>query len=270
MKSGKNSLNCCMSNWILIIKDITQTLFFISTGAVAVLTFLKAKKTLLQPVRTEVFKEQVKLFIEILRVFRGKSEIELRQDAGLELHFVANTTMMYDNFAKNFYDVNIDEETRPYAYSKCPVCVVPATSLMLVNEHIQKEDTNPIITPDPRARAAIWGGYSHEDLRMPKQLIDYERTLGEFIESPFVPRKLAELIDEYKTLIHVDAMRLRDVLCEAAKQMPQKYQTADALSKASFSWVKNDFNSKISQLKQKAEEISEYIRVYLGTENILQ
>jgi hypothetical protein len=58
--------------WTSFGRDITQTLFFIAVGTVTVLTYLKAKRTILQPIRTETFKEQLRAFTEVLRLFGGK------------------------------------------------------------------------------------------------------------------------------------------------------------------------------------------------------
>jgi hypothetical protein len=54
--------------WIGYLKDALQCLFFIVTGVLVVITYLGTRKTLLQPIRTEVFKEQLKVFSRILEL----------------------------------------------------------------------------------------------------------------------------------------------------------------------------------------------------------
>ena len=56
------------------IVKIIEALFYVSTGTVAVLTFLSARKTILQPMKTEVFKNQVEVFTSIMKLFNGKTE----------------------------------------------------------------------------------------------------------------------------------------------------------------------------------------------------
>lgn len=74
-------------------KDITsffQIIYYVIISGVAFFTFIKAQKTLLQPLRTEIFKEQLKIFNATLDLFVGKNEFELRQDYGLDIFFESN------------------------------------------------------------------------------------------------------------------------------------------------------------------------------------
>ena len=56
------------------VREAIQAMFFIVVGTVTVLTYLKAKRTLLQPIRTEIFKEQIKTFAELLGFFILKGD----------------------------------------------------------------------------------------------------------------------------------------------------------------------------------------------------
>ncbi|OIS63054.1 hypothetical protein A4A36_20925 [Bacillus subtilis] len=106
------------------IKNIFNTLFFITTGTVAILTFRQARKTVLQPLRTEVFKEQIKIMGEILELFNGKSQIDLRNDLDFRRIFEGNCLRMFDSFAKYFFNVKVNKENR--LYSEFPSAIVNA------------------------------------------------------------------------------------------------------------------------------------------------
>lgn len=261
-----------MPPWLPAAKEIFQILFFVVVGIVTVLTFRKANKTLLQPIRTEVFKEQIKLFADVLRLFRGKGEVELRDDAGFNDHFVANTAAMYDDFARTFFDFKPKEEERPYARSKCPMSIVPEKYLLPSEVHVHDEaqiqQEGPV--PDPRTRAAIWASYEPHEIRISAKMINFQKSLKNFVESPFMPRRLSELIKEYNALVDRNVMSLGKLLIDCAKEMPVKYPSIDTLRKASFAWIQNKYADGFEHLRPKADEISEFLRKYLGTENILE
>ena len=58
---------------VALIKDYVQIASWLILGTVAVLTYRKARQTILQPIRTEVFKLQLVAMTEIMRLFHGKS-----------------------------------------------------------------------------------------------------------------------------------------------------------------------------------------------------
>ena len=52
------------------IKNIFHTLFFIITAFIAILSYQQAKLTLFSPIKTEIFKLQIKEFEKLLLFFR--------------------------------------------------------------------------------------------------------------------------------------------------------------------------------------------------------
>lgn len=261
-----------MPEWLTVCKEISQILFFIVVGAVTILTFRKANKTLLQPIRTEVFKEQIKLFADVLGNFRGKGEVELRNDAGFEDHFVANTVAMYDDFARTFFDFKPKEEERPYARSKCPMSIVSEKYLLLSEEYVREEERLQEETPapDPRTRAAVWASYEPHEIRISAKMIKFQQSLKNFVESPFIPSPLSQLIKDYNALVDRNAISLGKLLTECAKEMPLKYPSTDTFRKSSLAWIRSKYVDGFEHLKPKADEISEFLRKYLGTESILE
>ena len=96
------------------IKELFNILFFIVVGSVTVLTYLKANKSILQPMENEIFKNQLTEFTNIMDIFNGKSEVELREYFGLSDLIKVNAFFMLDNYASLFFGMNIDKERRPY------------------------------------------------------------------------------------------------------------------------------------------------------------
>src|SRR5438128_11734785 len=64
---------------ISTVKDVLNAAFFLVVGIITILTYRQAKKTILQPLKTEIFKQQIQLFTDLLKLFVGKDEIDLRE-----------------------------------------------------------------------------------------------------------------------------------------------------------------------------------------------
>ena len=80
-----------------------EALFYVLTGTVALLTYLGARKTILQPIKTEVFRNQVEVFTSIMKLFNGKSEYEIRQAFGFKEMLRANILSLLDDYAQVFF-----------------------------------------------------------------------------------------------------------------------------------------------------------------------
>jgi len=104
--SDKNSI-------IEICKNFTQTIFFITTATVALLSYFQAKKGLFNPLRTEIFKaqlEQIKSFEPLFETINSKSDIE--EHYGLENILAGNTVKLIKEYFDNSNRIlSIDEHT---------------------------------------------------------------------------------------------------------------------------------------------------------------
>ncbi|OUP40869.1 hypothetical protein [Pseudoflavonifractor sp. An187] len=90
------------------IVKIIEALFYVSMGTVAVLMFLSARKTILQPMKTEVFKNQVEVFTSIMKLFNGKTESEIRHAFDFDEMLRANIFKLLDDYLETFYNVTFD------------------------------------------------------------------------------------------------------------------------------------------------------------------
>ncbi|MGB9180467.1 MAG: hypothetical protein WCB68_14640, partial [Pyrinomonadaceae bacterium] len=146
-----------IQQWLPNIRDFFQILFFIIISTITILTYLKAKKTLLQPLRTEIFKEQLKTFSDILGLFTGKGEVELSEDLGFKELLDVNVCALFDEYISFFFEVEIDESKRPYNTHNCPQSLISvhSSNLIVDNEHlISPANKEGLSKPDPRTKAA--------------------------------------------------------------------------------------------------------------------
>jgi len=101
------------------VRDIFQIVFFITISTITVLTYLKAKRTLLQPIKTEIFKEQIKIFADILNFFRGKKEWDLMNEMYLQKLINVNLISLMDDYGYAYFKIDFDRNVRPYNLSEC-------------------------------------------------------------------------------------------------------------------------------------------------------
>lgn len=260
-----------MERWVPIIRDCIQVLFFLVIGAVTILTYLKAKKTILQPIRTEIFKEQLKVFSTLLTMFSGRDELELRNDLGTDKLFLANATWLMDQYARHFFDLEVDENKRPYGREACPITIIPEKYLEHDTLHLMPgESSEKPPKGTPATKAAVWAKYKFDLVKLPKEYTARRREIERIIASPLVPKNLAQLLLEYLVLARKNVEVLRLVLTSCASELPEKYPDLETMKKASMAWINNRYNNKFQALEPKAGEITEFLRNYFEVERIME
>lgn len=259
------------SDTISTTKDIVNIIFFVAITIITILSYLKAKKTLLQPLRTEVFKEQLKVFSNILAIFNGKSEVDLREDANFEKFFLVNVSRLFDDYASLFFDVKFKRGERPYNIKDCPVEIVREEFLVSADEPYRKEQSkNEEEIPDPRTKAAIWNKYKSPGIIFPRETITFQDEIDKLMESPLIPKNLLSLLETYRKTINDNFFAVEKVLNDVAQELPEKYKNLEILKKATFSWVSNKYNKEFKELKSQADKITEYLRQYYSVDNLLE
>lgn len=248
-----------------IIKNITQIAFWLIAGTIAVLTYWQARKTILQPLHTEIFKSQLQKLSEILSLFLGKHELELRNQFGFEELMHANIIRLCDVYAEIFFDINFDPDSRPYSSQYCPQRNVKmGASPSVSTAHIEVENNDESIQKiDPRVRAAMWGRYQREFLAIPKDSVESNSVLTRYIEDPLIPDSIVELLSLYRSTIEKNQSIFGNILDRVAPEMPEKYQSLDDLEKFQPDWIRKIYMKEFIHLKPLADEIISYTKNYL-------
>lgn len=260
-----------IKEWMPTIRDIFQVLFFITVSTVTILTYLKAKKTLLQPIRTEIFKEQLKIFADILKEFTGKTEVELRSSFGFEKVFFANTWELYSHYASHFFDVPAGEMKKPYDDKEFPAAHFdPDTEVELCDDFVVREKTDAKSKPDPRTKTAIWGKHKVQMLKLPKELVDKQEEFRKIMDSPLLPKPLLALLDAYLSKANRNLVLLKELLTECAQEMPEKYSNIDELKNASFDWIHHRYLERFEGISPQAKKITDYLRDHFSVDGMLE
>jgi hypothetical protein len=264
-----------IASLVTLIKDVLNATFFVVVGLITILTYRRARETLLQPIKTEVFKYQLEELSAILKHFVGKGEIELRAAFAFNQLEHANVCMMFDAYARRFFDLDIPADRRPYDTKTCPTTMFTREFMerhfVLADGHVKAEVSDRVSESevDPRVRAALWADYVHGGISLPRQYSERVNEFTGFLESPLLPRKLGALIEDYLRLVNENVRLIADTLTVSAKEMPEKYPSLNEMERATTDWIHHRYNREFKQLKPKADEIIGFIRSYYGADQLV-
>ncbi|QHD05971.1 hypothetical protein [Pseudomonas sp. R76] len=255
------------------IKEITNILFFLIVGSITILSYLQARKTLFAPIRTEVFKLQLKIFEEVLGFFQNKTEIEFIKECDLNLIIRLNTYQMVDSYVDNFFasEVKIDKEHQKEVYKILTRAIVSEKYLRPITEGPEDSATEPpkkVIT-NPAILLSNWQKYEHPAIAYTEKLADTQAELKRLSISPILPSNIRRLITEFNDLITKNLFLVGESTTEFSQRMPDLAPRTSDLQKFNPSLAANLYNSKRIAFEPKAEEILTAINNYLKIEQLM-
>ena len=184
------------------IKDIFWILFTLTTTVIAVLTYQRAKKTLLQPLRSEVIKRQTDTLVQLLDFLDGKdTEIyELIDYAGIiycNLYMFAEAcgffTEVKDMEDEQFKQTMQDHIEGFIITKKDSSLASTAPHSPFEYPHRQSEKEKE---QKQQERRVLYknGVFDNEHLLLTKEFQQYKKEMDDFAHSPFVPSKIQKLL----------------------------------------------------------------------------
>jgi hypothetical protein len=255
-----------IDTWLQVIALVLQAAFWGTIGTIAVLTYRSAKRSILQPIRTEVFKSQIQELSEVLSLLVGRSEMDLRYDCATETALEANAVEMFDTYVKYAFGIEIETRGRPYSVDKCGASLFSKEyaerNLTLVDEHISSEI-------GPASEEMVWADYEHGEIHIPNQHTEYVKQFGKILESPLTPKPVSDSIVEYLRACRNNIALVGEVLTECAREMENKYPSREVMERASFSWLRNKYNDRIIHLKPKSDDVILKVRAHFQTDDLL-
>ena len=226
------------------------------------------RRTILQPIRTEIFRIQLEELRAVLRLFTG-GEGDFRGRYAFGKLEAANIALMFDSYARTVFGLECKREERPYNRNECPVSIVHEDLFTLADGYIAPEnEEEPPDKTDPRVRAVQWNDYKHGEMPIPREYYKSEEELQRIIESPLLPKECVGLIEDFQRIVSDNTSLLQRVLVECAAEMPVKYPTQEMLQRASANWIHARYNHEFQHLKPKADEIVKFIRGYWAIDQL--
>lgn len=257
-----------VSEYVYILKNIFHIVFFISMASIALLSYLQAKKTIFSPIKTEIFKTQLKAFEEVISHFQNKGLVELKRDLDMDEIIRINSAELFDSYVTTFMKHEV--AMRPDFLKEAKKNVVGGIVSM---EYWQ--DNFQLVTPDvsdfpamaepndPALKLAKWNDRKYGMVNFTQKYKDASDEISRFQNSPLLPSQLKKLLKDYSDLVGETLTAVGVAIEVAGKEMPLHFQTKESLGKFKPSWIGNIHNDKVPDLEAKAIEILNFINVYL-------
>lgn len=253
------------------IKDVVQIAFWLTVSGVTILTYLKARHTLLQPIRTEVFKLQIEEVKQVFKIFIGKGEAELTEYFGFNEMVNLNGIALMDEFVHIYFSRKPPDGPRPY-----DACTSKFVSMAAAKTHLRLVDSPRAMIeemekqPNELPKREDWNDYTFAVLHLPATYTKRMKRIEQLTESPMLPIGCVELLNNFKKNLEDNAQAVMAAFTEAAKKLPEYFPTTESLKVVDLMWLGNVYNSKAQKLKPNADKIVAFIRAHFGVDMLLK
>lgn len=257
-------------------KDVMQIVFFVVAGTVTILTYMHAKKTLFTPIKTEVFKLQIKAFEDILAFFQNKSETDFTTVFDLDTILKSNARLMFSEFVEHFYknELTVNKDKNKELIDSFQGAIVTQswaeknfTSLEYYENDLPKkpeEITNPAIILE------YWKGYEYGPIHFTKKYFEESEKLKLLIASPLTPVKLKNELIVFNDTVAINLTLVGSILNEIAQELPRKFSSAASVKNFNAGGIWNKYNDKKTRFEPISVRILEYIRNYLKIDRLVE
>jgi len=258
-------------DWIALVQVVAALML----AGVAVVTLRRASVTLLQPLRTEVFKAQLEELRELLQLLAWKGEVALREQVGFGELVTANVFRIHDLFFRDVYGVPVNEDERLYSLENCPLSLVHEDFLLPRTAGAgpffrsqQLEVVNP--HPSPADARLSWSTFRLDELRLPNKFTNFTEHLRRVLSSPMLPAPVSQRLDELLKTIDKNLNILSDVLSSSGRTLPGKFTEPNPPRTVDVEWIKDLYFSRFIALQPRVDAVVQAIREYLATDRLLK
>lgn len=248
---------------------VAQIFFWISTVIIATMTYRNARKTIFQPLKTEVFKKQIESLEGVLKLFVGKGELILRDDFDFELLRHANIMKMYDAYAMHTFNKNRPLEILEYRSELCPTMIISIEHLER-NFRLVDDDKAPLgEASGPFAAGRRGWKYLAGETSLPAAYEEMSGRIRLALEDPLLPSPIAHALEDYLELAQGNALKISEIIRVMSDQMPRRYPSIMDLYDARTEWLENQVSENFEDLRPAAERVIKLAREYFNSDGLL-
>lgn len=229
------------SNWI---KDLFTLIFTGTATILAVLTYRRAKATVLQPKRTEVIKIQAQVLTDFLKSI---SENGNSINSSLDYLSVMNCNVYFNMLKSGFA---IEEEPEIYNSMKSIIAGCYARFQNKSNITQLKGNLDELLSFVKMQETTSL-------VVLTKQALDTINLIIELKNNPFIPDEINEIIDEIKNELTYNYFELMPSYCNPLTKITQNKNSNFMSDFEEFDRKRKKHDESIEKLKQK-------IRQHLG------
>jgi hypothetical protein len=251
-------------------------IFFLVIGLLGILSYLQARKTIFTPLKTETFKLQLTVFQDIFQYFdHHKKDLYILSFDSPKI-FKINSSLLINKYAETFFkdEIQISKEKTAQMIAEAPFMKMSIKHIDKINitddgRRFDFANIN-IDVQDHSARLAEWLKYEYIMIRYTIYFENQMDQLANYISSPLIPSNVKRLLREFQTAVESNLNIMAEVLTDAAKELPQKYPSADAFLNIEMSWAWNMFIDKRIDLEPISDKIYQQINDYLNIDKLLR
>lgn len=257
-------INIIKSN-IVWIKDVFAIIFSGTATVIAILTYLRAKDTLLQPVRTEVIKRQSELLTEILELL---SKREFSIDHSLDYIKIAhmNTFKVLNDYGYIFkdHDKILDEiKKESYGIMFCGEnnIVEDAIVVGMFPEQDHSDQTSEEIRKAGLEKLQLLkkGVTKIDKILISQEHMDFIRKISDYANNPFLPQSVQVVLQQ---ILYEVNLNLKNYLKDTLKDFLVRFARENK-TEISPTGVYNEWNHRRIHHNQVLIKLRETIRDYL-------
>lgn len=252
-----------------IIESGVQILFLITVGVVTVLTFIQARKTILQPLRAEVFKLQLEQMREVLEFFVGRDEEQLVRDAYLEETVKFNIDCMMQDYVEDRFPVKVKGEflldgragNLPENYPRYHFLPKGSYEPLSEEDALEHESHREEHVQD-------WLEHAGKYADLLPEFQEYTRKISSLMANPMLPSKCVALLEDYASALNLNANKIPELKGKFATQVIRQYPTFQEASHLfwQWSWMRKVWRKDSVKLEPLARRIVEFAREYFDAD----
>lgn len=261
------SLDSFLNEYIPTIKDLFTIVFTGAATLIGILTYKRAKATVLQPIRTEVVKKQSAMLSELLTVI---SQEEMNAFDYIQIVSVN----IYSVLIKyGFYFSNQKELEELINSKRC--AAIPCGEDNILKDFTLYQPFDSEQNREKAKREAFELRKKEYENAMKEGIIiidsiiitnehaTFVKKLRDFVTNPFMPSNIQEILKDILHAVNVNlTVHLKQTLEEFTKEFFKRHSLEDN-SPFSVLGVWNEFNHKRFDLREQFDGIKKAIRNHL-------
>lgn len=233
---------------------VVQILFWCLVGTLSLLTYLHARRTVFQPLKTEVFKLQIAALTHISEELHGKGEWELVKDFDLDWIVHEGSWRILHQYGlqdlqagSNLGDLlgTLDAQEMSQNPASHWNRLKPTWTPLEPSKVIEREEFTKL-----------------SRLHMSKKFLSAKQKLKVLSADPLLPTEVSQALDEFIDRVERNSHLLMRLSEAIAPGLRDQYPTIESLNKANVGWIHNKWNDAREKLEPAATNVLAKIREY--------
>lgn len=253
------------TNMLSTIKDLVNIIFFIVTGLLAFFSYLNARKTLFSPIKTEVFKLQIKEFEIILDKFRKYDEKIIMKKFDEEKILFINACSIITGFFN--YKFKKDIVMRGFDRNESYGFIISSKNIDQYVEEVKLIRSDKDENNEPNKEK-----WEDRDLGILSFTKKFERSHENIIKlsnTPILPEKISHAIKEVVKTEDRNLSIMMEVLSDFSKDLPNLIKQENDIQRIDFKGLYNIYNGKRTRVSPYIDTVKSEIKNYLKVEKII-